>query len=253
MGFWRDTVGDKWLGIDNNQNNYNPAPYIPPPEEIPAADPYTPAPVAPAPAPAAPAPNPFDPSPFRANVDSAFSMFTPEFYANRYAQIYDPYKANVSGQYGLARDTLESGLASRGLGNSQQGRGLFQQLDALRDQSLTGGQSQAQGFQTSLTGQVDAAKNNLYGSIGEGADNTGVGSRAQSEAARIAATATPQASLGDVFGDFIKPYASSRNPGGLPVNPEQQAFVTGGNLNLANSAGGPEASTSVVGNKKKKF
>lgn len=191
----------------------------------------------------------FDPTPFRSQVDTAFGQFTPEFYAQKYADFYNPYKSNVEGQYGLAKDQLTGGLAKRGLTNSTQGRGLFQQLDALRDQSFNQGQQGAQGFQSSLSDQANTAKNTLYGSIGEGADNTSIGSRAATEAGRIAGTQAPINSLGNIFGALVGPYADTQSPGG-PVNPEQQAFATGDKLNLAN-VGSP--STKVVATKKKKF
>jgi hypothetical protein len=217
----------------------------------PVAPPPT-APVAPA-APAGPVAPVFDPSPFRSQVDSGFSQFTPEFYANKFASFYDPYKGGVESQYGLAKDTLGAGVAKRGLAGSQQSRGLFQQLDALRDQALTTGQSTAQGFQSSLSDQVGKAKESLYGSIGAGNDNASIGTRSKSEADRIAGSASPSTALGDIFGGLVGPYASTRSPGG-PVNPELQAFSTGANLNLAGGGGGPAASTSVVGApKRRKF
>jgi hypothetical protein len=217
--------------------------------------PVAPAPVAPAPvapAPVVPQGPVFDPTPYRNQVDTGFSQFTPEFYANKYASFYDPYKSGVEGQYGAAKDVLTSGLAKKGLANSSQSRGLFQQLDALRDQTLNTGQSTAQGYQSSLTGEVGKAKEGLYGSIGEGADNASIGSRAQSEASRIAGMKAPDSSLGDIFGSLVTPYANQRSPGG-PVNPELQAFSPGGTLNLANVGGGPQASAKVVETKKKKF
>jgi hypothetical protein len=222
-----------------------------------AAQPAAPAaPAAEAPAaaaPAAPAAPAFDASPWRSQVDSGFSMFTPEFYANKYASAYNPYKTGVEGQYGTAKDTLTAGLASKGLAKSQQGVGLFQQLDALRDQALSKGESDAQGFQTSLSDQVGKAKESLYSSIGAGNDNASIGTRASGEASRIAGTAAPSSSLGDLFGGLVQPYSASSKSGG-PVDPSKQAFATGGNLNLANvSSGGPAASTTVVGDRKKKF
>ena len=198
-------------------------------------------------APAAPGAPAFDASPYRSQVDSGFGMFTPDFYSQKFAEVYNPWKTGVEGQYGTAKDQLTAGIAKKGLSNSQQGRSLFQQLDALKDQSLTAGQSEAQKYQDTLSGGVNTAKNTLYGSIGAGADNASLGSRAQTEAQRIAGTAAPASTLGDVFGDFVRPFSNTKSPGG-PVNPEQQAFATGGNLNLANVGGGPEASTRVVNN-----
>lgn len=265
MGFWSD-VQDNVLGMDPGPQGANPAflawqreqerlaaeqqaqlaqqPAAPPP-------PSAPPPTAPA-APAAPQGPVFDPSPYRSQVDTGFSQFTPEFYAQKYADAYNPFKQGVEGQYGFAKDALTSGLAKKGLANSSQSRGLFQQLDALRDQTLNTGQTAAQGFQSSLTGEVGKAKEGLYGSIGEGADNASIGSRAQSEASRIAGMKAPDSSLGDIFGSLTTPYTSQRSPGG-PVNPELQAFSTGSNLNLAGGAGGPEASVKVSAPKKKKF
>jgi len=260
MGFFSDFF-DNVLGINPNPTyTFNPntagwaqgqaetaptTPAAPPPAPI--------ATVAPA-APAAPPTSSFDASPFRSQVDQGFSQFTPEFYANKFAEYYNPYRTGVDTQYNAAKDALTAGIAKRGLADSQQGRGLFQQLDALRDQSINTGQGAAQGFQSSLTDQVNTAKNNLYGSIGEGADNASIGTRASSEASRIAGTKAPSASLGDLFGGLVQPYASGSTGGlGGPANPEKQAFATGGNLNLANATSSPSASTQVVGAKKKKF
>jgi len=262
MGFFSDIMDD-WFGFDPEPTAYNPAnlggkggwaaQQAEAAPTTPAAPP--PAPIATvAPAPAAPVTPTFDASPYRSLVDQGFSQFTPEFYANKFAEAYNPYRTGVDTQYNAAKDALTAGIARRGLADSQQGRGLFQQLDALRDQSINTGQGAAQGFQSSLTDQVNTAKNNLYGSIGEGADNASVGSRAASEASRIAGTKAPSASLGDLFGGLVQPYASGSTGGlGGPANPEKQAFATGGNLNLANVGGGPAASTQVVGAKKKKF
>jgi hypothetical protein len=262
MGFFSDFF-DNVLGIDPNpvynyaalnpnatrwgQQQAEAAPATP--EAAPPAPVATVAPAAPA-APATPA---FDASPFRSQVDQGFSQFTPEFYANKYAEYFNPYKTGVDTQYNTAKDALTAGVARRGLADSQQGRGLFQQLDALRDQAINTGQGAAQGFQSSLTDQVNTAKNNLYGTIGEGADNASVGSRASTEAGRIAGTKAPASTLGDLFGGLVSPYstAAGSGTGSLATNPEKQAFATGSNLNLANSSSSPAASTKVVGAKKK--
>ncbi len=265
MGFWSD-FQDNVLGSDPGLSQYDlmlqaqilqqrqnaaaAAAAATPATPAPQATPTPAAPVAQAPAPQV---STFDPTPYRGQVDTSFSQFTPDFYANRYASVYNPYRSGVESQFGLARDALTTGVARRGLENSQQSRGLFQQLDALRDQALNTGQGAAQGFQTSLSDQVNTAKNNLYGSIGEGADNASIGSRASAEAGRIAGEAAPPNTLGDVFGALVQPYANSQSPGG-PVNPETRAFATGGNLNLANASSSPAASTRVVGaSPRKKF
>jgi len=218
--------------------------------------PVTPTPVTPTPAPVTPTPAPvtpvstFDPTPFRSSVDSSFSQFTPEFYAKKFQDTFNPWKTGVDNQYNLARDALTAGVAKKGLSNSSQGQGLFQQLDALRDQAYNTGQSAAQGFQSTLTSDVQKAKDDLYGSIGEGKDNASVGGKAATAASGLAGRTGSAGTLGDIFGGLVSPYANANTPGG-PVNPDTQAFATGGSLNLANPSGGP--STKVVGATKKKF
>ena len=201
---------------------------------------------------AAPATQPvFDPAPYRGIVDAGFSQFTPEFYATQYQNAFNPYKSGVENQFGLAKDVLTAGLAKKGLGTTPQGRGVFQQLEALRDQELGKGQTAAQGFQTGLTGAVDTAKQGLYGSIGAGADNASLGTRTKAEADRIFGTKPPVSTLGsDVFGSFVEPYASGADPAG-PALSFGGAQGTGG-LNLAGAATGPAASAKVIGGKKKR-
>ena len=265
MGFFSDFF-DNVLGIDPNPvYNYNSAGFSPkvsnwaqqqaeaaPTPEAPAPAPV--ATVAPA-APAAPATPTFDASPYRSQVDQGFSQFTPEFYANKYAEYFNPYKTGVDTQYNAAKDALTAGVARKGLTNSQQGHGLFQQLDALRDQAINTGQGTAQGFQSSLTDQVNKAKNDLYASIAEGADNASVGGKATTKAGEIAGTKAPTSTLGDLFGGLVSPYSTGAGGGtgglGGPTNPEKQAFATSDNLNLANASSSPAASTKVVGAKKK--
>jgi len=193
----------------------------------------------------------FDASPFRGIVDAGFSQFTPEFYATQYQNAYNPYKSGVDSQYGLAKDVLTAGTAKKGLGNTPQSQGLFQQLDALRDQELGKGQTAAQSFQTSLSDTVNTAKNNLYGSIGAGADNASLGTRTKAEADKIFGTAAPASTLGsDVFGGLIAPYASTPDPAGPAMSFGAAQGASG--LNLAGGAAGPAASAKVIGSSKKK-
>lgn len=199
-------------------------------------------PTAPLPAPGAP----FDASPFRGIVDAGFSQFTPDFYANQFKSMYDPYQSGVQNQFKTASDYLTSGLAKKGLSDSSQGRGAFQQLDALRDQELTKGQTAAQGFQTSLSDSVSKAKEGLYGSIGAGKDNASIGARTKAEADKIFGSKAPASTLGsDVFGSMIAPYAGAPDPSGPAMSFGAAQGASG--LNLAGGAAGPAASAKVIG------
>lgn len=218
---------------------------LPPPAPTPAPTP----PPAPTPIPTPPPAAAFDATPYRNTVDTGFSMFTPEFYANKYQAAYSPVQQQLSTQFSTASDFLKSGLAKRGLLNSNVGRGVFSTLDALRGQTDNTAKQDAQKFQTDLTGQVGGAKDTLYGSIGEGKDNASIGTRTKAETDRLAGINPETKTLGDVFSSTISPYASSLNQGAQ--NPEDRAFATGGGLNLA-GGGGLAASAKVVSDKKKK-
>jgi hypothetical protein len=256
-------VLDDWFGVDP-KNKYNPwlaamaaneaAAKKAAADAAAAAPPAAPiqAPVAAPAAPAAPAGPAFDPTPFQGIVDTGFSQFTPDFYANAYKSVYDPYKTGVDSQYGIAKDYLTAGLAKKGQQNSSLGKGLFQQLDALKGQEYTKGQTAAQGYQGGLETGVAGAKKSLYDSIAAGADNAGIGARTKAAADPLYASKPPASTLGqDVFGSIVEPYATAKSPGG-PSNPSDLAFATGGNLNLAGGGGGPEASAKVVATPTKK-
>lgn len=206
---------------------------------------------APPPVAAPPAGAAFDASPFRGVVDAGFSQFTPDFYANQFKSMYEPYRSGVQNQFKTASDYLTSGLAKKGLSDSSQGRGVFQQLEALRDQELTKGQTAAQGFQTSLSDSVGKAKESLYGSIGAGQDNASIGTRTKAEADKIFGSKAPESSLGnDVFGSMIAPYAGAPDPAGPAMSFGAAQGASG--LNLAGGGSGPAASAKVIGTPKKK-
>ena len=95
------------------------------------------------------------------SINDAFSQFTPDYYKNyatAYEQNYDP---EIERQYGVAKQSLDYGLARQGITQSQSAatqQGLLAQEKGRNEADIA---NKAQDASASLESQVATAKQNL--------------------------------------------------------------------------------------------
>lgn len=144
------------------------------------------------------------------NIDKAFGVFTPEFYAQRKQDYLDFARPQLARQYGQSQNQLGFSLANRGLQRSSQARG------ATRDLNITMGDKQrqivdqAQQQANSLQSGVEQQRNNLYGTLAATLDP----SMAQTAALGAAQAYTAPSAfvpIGNLFADWSQNYLARLN------------------------------------------
>ena len=144
----------------------------------------------------------------RGNVESAFSAFTPEFFAGQRTDLEERFNPQIDRSFAEARGNLRSSLASQGLGKGssifQQQSGKLAREDAVLRENL--GSSILDAVSRAET-NVLGRKQNLLSTISAASDPAGAGAGAGALAQSLQ---TPVPLAFDLSGAF-KSFQNTQN------------------------------------------
>lgn len=143
------------------------------------------------------------------NIDRAFAKFDNNFFDRFRGAYQDNFVPELNDQHTRAVDKVTAGLAGRGMLESSVGANTFADMSKKlgTEKNMIAGQA-AEGA-NQLRGKIEGAKTNLYSINQAAADPQAAAVRATGEASAFSAAPANFAPLGNVFGDFLAPFATA--------------------------------------------
>jgi hypothetical protein len=154
-----------------------------------------------------------------ANIDSAFSQYSPEYYQKFTGTYQDNYNPQIDKQHEGAVGRMTAALAGRGMLDSSVGAAKFGEAETARNDARLKVAGDAQVAAGDIKQKVAARKSDLYSLNQAAADPEGIA--AQAVGASTALTGQPATSpLGDIFASVLAPlnaYQSARQNSAGPA------------------------------------
>ncbi|MEP6827745.1 MAG: hypothetical protein ABJA10_06695 [Aestuariivirga sp.] len=142
-----------------------------------------------------------------ASIDKAFSSYDPAYY-DKYKQSYkDAYNPEIDRQYGNAVDQITSSMAGRGLSGGTYSNWSQGEATRTRDDARAKVGGDAENASSSLAGNINQRKTDLFGLNTTANDPEGIAAQATASASSIPAP-VPTTSLGQVFSSVLQPISS---------------------------------------------
>ncbi len=141
-----------------------------------------------------------------ANIDSAFSQYTPGYFDTYKAAYTGAQNPQIDDQYAKATDRLTAALAGRGTLDSTVGAAKFAEAKGVNDRARLQAANEAENAAGTLKGQISDKKSSLYSLNQLAADPQGALANATGAATALAAPAATSP-LGDLFASVLAPYA----------------------------------------------
>lgn len=142
-----------------------------------------------------------------ANIDSAFSQYTPEYY-NTYKGAYTgAQNPQIDEQYSQATDKLTAALAGRGTLDGTAGFNKMAEARGVNDRARIQVANEAENAAGDLKGRISDKKTSLYALNQSAADPQGALAQATGAATSLAAPAATSP-LGNLFASVLAPFAA---------------------------------------------
>jgi hypothetical protein len=145
----------------------------------------------------------------KANIDSAFSAFTPDYYSGVSTAYDNAYEPQLMDQYNISKDQLTAQLAGNDTLEGTVGANALSQLQKTYNTNQAQIADQGVNAANTLKHTVSNHETNLYSMNASAADPSAAATEAQAQAGVLV---SPQSynTLSKVFGAVLSPFAAAQ-------------------------------------------